>query len=183
MPDDTNGTPTPQGEGTSVVNGDAQVESLSLDELNKLTGSTYKTVEDAKKGIQNLRSFVGAKEEKVIEKVVNTGEFITKEQYEQDVFYSKHEDLVPYKDIINARAKELKLTPWDAVEKDNSLKDTISKLRVADETEKAKSVLMSSPRLGQVTDSLSVAREAVQKGDFNAASLNAVKAVMDAYGK
>lgn len=183
MSEDTPQTPdTEESEGGQSVGDttqDTKPEGLTLEQINDLTGKQYKSLEDAQKGIQHLSSFVGKRQEKVAEEVIETGNFITKDQYEQDMFYSKREDLVPYKDIINARARELNLSVSEAVEKDEALKTSLDKLRGYDDTEKARSVLMSNPRLGQVTDKLSVAREASAKGDFVAAEKNAVAAVMD----
>jgi len=179
-------------EATPVKEAKANVEDapqqpkadvFDLGKLNDELGTNYATHDDAIKGLKNLKSFVGAKEDKVAEKVIDEGKFITKNQYEQDMFYSRREDLAPYKDIINARAKELGVSPANAVENDDPLKNTLEKLRGFDDTEKAKSVLMSNPRLGQVTDKLDVAREASSKGDYVTAEKNAVAAVMDAVSK
>lgn len=173
------------GEGDQSVEDTTQVskpEGLTLEQLNTLTGKDYQSLDDATKGIENLSSFVGKREEKVAEKLTSDGEFITKDQYEQDMFYSKNEDLAAYKDIINARADKLKVSPKEAVEKDPILKETLGKLRGFDDTEKAKSVLMSNPRLGQVTDNLQEAQEALTKGDHLTAEKKAVKAIMEITG-
>jgi len=187
MSDDKPTDPTLATDG-SVNVGDASRELqpkavFDLGKLNSELGTNYASVDEAVKGLKNLKSFVGAKEEKVQEKVLDEGKFITREQYEKDLFYSQHEDLAPYKDIIDARAEVLKVSPKEVVEKDPILKGTLEKLRGYDDTEKARSVLMSSPRLGQVTDKLQVAQEQVAKGNYVAAEQNAVRAIMDAIGK
>lgn len=174
------------GEGNQSVEDTTQVttpKGLTLEQINTSTGKDYKTLEDAVKGIQNLSSFVGQREEKVVKNLTQKGEFITKDQYNQDMFYSKNPELVPYKDIIDSRASVLKVSVQDAVEKDPILKDTLSKLHGYDDTENAKSVLMSNPRLGQITDKLQVAHDALAKGDHQAAEKSAVDAVMDIAGK
>lgn len=178
-------TDTEYSEGEANVEDSSQVpqqpkDVFDLGALNKELGTNYASAEDAVKGLKNLKSFVGSKEEKVKEKVLDEGRFIPKEDYERDMFYLKHGDLEPYKELIDARAKTLGVSPSEVVEKDDYMKATLEKLRGYDDTEKAKSVLMSNPRLGQVTDKLQVAREAASKGDFVAAESNAVKAVMDA---
>lgn len=185
--DKPEGTDPAQAEGASNV-GDASQglqpkDVFDLVKLNEELGTNYATPQKALEGLKNLKSFVGSKVETVKEKVLDEGKFITKEQYEQDLFYSRNADLAPYRDLINARADVLKTTPANVVESDPVIKSTLEKLRGYDDTEKAKSVLMSNPRLGQVTDALEVARAAADKGDFNVANDNAVKAVMDAFGK
>lgn len=175
-----------QTEGGTNVEGAA----LTLDQLNEKLGTKYTSIEDAVSGIKETKNYVGKagkveKENAKLKEALEgkSGDFITKEQYEQDMFYSKNSDLEPYKDIINARAKELGIRPADAIEKDDSLKTTLEKLRGFDKTESAKSVLMSNQRLGQVTDDMAKAQEAVTKGDFRTAQDSAVKAVMSTFNK
>jgi len=175
---------------TSFEEGGGNVESgaLTLDQLNTQLKTQYKTLDEAVKGLIETKNYVGKagaveKEYKALKDSLgqNTGEFITKEQYEQDLFYSKHSDLEPYKDIINARAKDLGVRPADAIESDPSLKQTLEKLRGFDKTESAKSVLMSNQRLGQVTDNLEKAQKAQAAGDHRTAESSAVSAVMETF--
>lgn len=187
MPDDNQlNTDTSNGEGGNNVGSD----TLTLEQLNERLGTKYPDMGKALEGLKETRNYVGKagtveKENEELKKALsgNSGDFITKAQYEQDMFYSKHSDLEPYKDIINARAKELNIRPADAVENDPSLKQTLEKLRGFDKTEGAKSVLMSNQRLGQVDDKMSKAHEAVKSGDYRTASSNAVGAVMDIFNK
>lgn len=186
MSEDKPADATPEKEATANVEDasqELQEDVFDLTKLNEQLGTTYKSVDEAVKGIKNLQSFVGAKEEKVQEKVMDEGKFVSKEQYEQDMFYSQNPDLNAYKEIINSRATTLGVSPKDAVENDDVLKNSLEKLRGYDDTEKAKSVLMSNPRLGQVTDNLQVAKDAAAKGDYVSADIAATKAVMDAIGK
>ena len=175
-----------------TVEGAANVESdsLTLDQLNQFLGTKYPSKEEALKGLKETKNYVGKagtveKENKALMERLggNTGEFITKDQYEQDLFYSRNSDLEPYKDIINARAKELNLRPADAIVNDASLKQTLEKLRGFDKTEGAKSVLMSNQRLGQVTDNLEKAQTAIKSGDSRSAEKFAVGAVMETFNK
>lgn len=177
---------------TSTEEGEANVESsaLTLEQLNERLGTQYPDMEKALAGLKETKNYVGKagtveKENEALKQALEgkSGEYITKEQYEQDIFYSKNSDLEPYKDIINARAKELNIRPADAIESDPSLKQTLEKLRGFDKTEGAKSVLMSNQRLGQVDDKMQAARESLSKGDYNAAVDNAVKAVSSAFDK
>lgn len=182
----TDGSQVEGTEGDTNVDGTA----LTLEQLNERLGTKYNTVDAALDGLKETKNYVGKagtveKENKELKEKLtgNSGEFITKEQYEQDMFYSKHEDLAAYKDIINARAKELNIRPAEAVESDPSLKQTLEKLRGYDKTEGAKSVLMSNQRLGQVTDDMEKAQEAIKAGDNRAAESSAVKAVMSTFTK
>lgn len=174
MPEDNPVAPVPTSvEGGTHVEGTA----LTLDQLNEKLGTRYQSVETALEGLKETRNFVGKAGKQPVEATVDPEKFITRDQYEQDVFYSRNADLEPYKDIINARAKDLNVRPADAVANDASLKLTLEKLRGYDKTESAKSVLMTNPRLGQVTDDLQKAQEASAKGDYRSAEASAVKAV------
>jgi len=180
----------PVAEATGEGEGNVDASALTLDQLNTQLKTQYKTMDEAVKGLVETKNYVG--KAGTVEKELNAlkenlgasdGEFITKDQYEQDLFYSKNSDLEPYKDIINARAKDLGVRPADAVNDDASLKQTLEKLRGFDSTENAKSVLMSNQRLGQVTDDMEKAQEAQQKGDMRGASDSAVKAVLSSFTK
>lgn len=179
-------TDTVTTEGGTNVEGN----NLTLEQLNTKLGTNYQSVEKALEGLKETKNYVGKagaveKEYQALKEAMKggTGEFITKEQYEQDVFYSRNADLEPYKDIINARAKDLGVRPAEAVEKDSSLKQTLEKLRGFDKTESSKSILMSNQRLGQVTDDLEKAQVAIKSGDHKTASDSAVKAVLSTFSK
>lgn len=177
-----------QGTGEGGTN--VEADSLTLDQINEKLGTKYSSMEQAIDGLKETKNYVGKagqveKENAELKQKIESkdGEFITKEQYEQDIFYSKNEDLAPYKDIINARAKELGIPPAEAIENDDSLKGTLEKLRGFDKTEGAKSVLMSNQRLGQVTDHIEKANEAAKAGDHRTAESSAVSAVVESFSK
>lgn len=168
---------SPESAGNTHVEGTA----LTLDQLNQELGTRYLTVEAAVKGLKETKNFVGQVGQKKGEATVSPEQFVSREQYEQDMFYSRNTDLEPYKDIINARAKELGIRPAEAVVNDASLKTTLEKLRGYDTTESAKSVLMTNPRLGQVTDDMQKAQESLKTGDIRSAESSATKAVMQMF--
>lgn len=180
MPEDNPVVPVtdaPATEGNTHVEGTA----LTLDQLNAELGTRYQTVEAAVKGLKETKRYVGQVGQEPKAQEVDTSKFVSKEQYEQDMFYAGQPKLAPYKEIINARAKELGVRPADAVANDAALKTTLEKLSGYDETENAKSVLMTNPRLGQVTDHLTKANEAAKQGDYRTAESAATKAVMETF--
>jgi hypothetical protein len=178
MPEDNPVASVPE---TTISEGSTHVEgtAFTLDQLNSHLGTRYQTVEAALDGLKETKNFVGKAGQVKSEATVDPEKFITRDQYEQDLFYSRNSDLEPYKDIINARAKELGIRPADAIANDAALKTTLEKLRGYDKTESAKSVLMSNPRLGQVTNEMENAQNALQKGDYRTASRSAVKSVIE----
>lgn len=178
MPEDN---PVASVTESTISEGGTHVEgtALTLDQLNSELGTRYQTVEAAVKGLKETKSYVGKVGQVRESQEVDQSQFITKEQYEQDMFYASKPNLAPYKEIINARAKELGIRPAEAIANDAALKTTLEKLNGYDETQSAKSVLMTNPRLGQVTDHMAKANEAAEKGDFRTAEAAATKAVMD----
>lgn len=175
MPENNPAATVPeQSEGSAHVEG----TTLTLDQLNSELGTRYQTVDAAVKGLKETKNYVGKVGQEPKAQEVDTSKFVSKEQYEQDMFYAGQPKLAPYKEIINARAKELGVRPADAVANDAVLKTTLEKLSGYDETENAKSVLMT-PRLGQVTDNIAKANEAAGKGDFRTAETAATRAVID----
>lgn len=91
-------------------------------------------------------------------------------------FYRQNPDYEPYKNIIAKFGND----PAEVVKQDE-FKSIFEKVSSFDKSQQTKSVLETNPRLGQVTDKLTKAKEAVKAGDHNAAKQNAVGAVMDAF--
>lgn len=155
-------------------------DTLSLAELNEALGKNYKDKDSALKSFKDTFSFVGKK----VEPKIDPNQFISREQYESDMFYSKNPELnsPEIREMIDAMAKAQGIKPQDVVNKD-SFKAVFSKVKGYDESQSMKSVLESNPRLSSSRDSLTQAREEASKGNTAKAEELAVKAVMDAYAK
>jgi len=111
---------------------------------------------------------------------VDQNKFISREQYENDMFFSKNPDLEPHRALLSDLQKATNKSLSEVVQSD-AFKGIYDKAKAHDEFKKSKSVLMSNPRLGQVQDKMTQAREAVKRGDTNTARANAVGAVLDAF--
>lgn len=112
------------------------------------------------------------------------GNYVTREDYERDLFYSQHPELdeASRKLISGLKASpEYKDKPYSDILASEALKPILDKVKAYDEGEKNKSVLQSNPRIGVATDKLATARTALAAGDEQAARANAVGAVMEAY--
>lgn len=90
--------------------------------------------------------------------------FVSREQYEQDTFFAKNEAYVPYKDMIMA-LKNASGDSFEDVIQSDSFKVIYDKASAYDQNEGAKSVLLSSPRLGKVTDKMSQATKALRDAE------------------
>lgn len=120
--------------------------------------------------------------------------FVSKDQYDTDMFYSQRSELVPYRDVIGALAAKDGKPLAEVVESD-AFKNIYAKVSGFDEIQSKKSVLESNPRLSSASDKLSESKEALsaaskaaQAGDMYAAEASsklakrsAVDAVKEAY--
>lgn len=122
--------------------------------------------------------------------------FITREQYLEDMFFSKNETLSELKDILTPlKAVHGKDMSWDAFVATDTAKKVVDSYAVSKEVEAKRSVMESNPRLGVATDKLSQARQSMDaarqaEAQGNIAGANqaqaaaregAVKAVIEAY--
>lgn len=106
--------------------------------------------------------------------------FVSKEQYDADTFFAGHPELANYRGVIeNVRTATGKSLA--EVIKLPEVETLMTKAKGFDEAEKTKSVLHTSPRIGQITDKVTQSREALKQGDRNAAVAAAIGAVKDAY--
>lgn len=97
---------------------------------------------------------------------------------DESTFYSDNPDLKPYAGLLG----ELRQTTGKSlseVAKSDAVKGVIDKAKAHDESEKSRSILQSNPRLGQVQNKLTEARDAVKSGNYSAASAGAISAVID----
>lgn len=202
--------PTPEADGQSADEGGQEApDQVSIkDVLGKELGKEFADDASALKAVKDTFSYVGKKGDDVLEAMladpdkaaelktklapegtpknkeadgnIDTSKFISKEQYEEDMFYSQNAVYSPYKAIIKAMANSQGISPNEVVEQDE-FKSVFTKSQAYDEGQQSKSILESNPRLGQVTDNLSKAREAMEAGDDRVAGDLATQSVLDAY--
>lgn len=106
------------------------------------------------------------------------GSFVTKEQYQSDMFFGGKPELAPYRTVIESLQKSTGKNLAEVVELPE-FKTLWEKAAVGDEVQKSKSVLMSNPRIGQISDKITEGREALKTNDFNKAADAATAAVVD----
>lgn len=104
-------------------------------------------------------------------------DYVSRAELEEIRFFDKNPDLEPYRDVLKGLRAEGE--SFDQVIAKDAIKTLLEAKKEVDTTKKNKSVLETNPRLGQVTDKMSKAREALSSGDYNSAKQNAVSAVLD----
>ena len=168
----------------SQVN-DSQTVSLK-DIVKELTGREYKDDEDAKKGIAETYKFVTTKMEpetppqtpvvpQVDPALVSKVETLERQVQEANFFASNPEYNTPEAKALIAKFGADPAT----VVADDVFQSAFKAIKATAEIEKSKSVLVSNPRLGQVQDKMTQAREALASGNQSAAEASAVSAVVD----
>lgn len=185
-------------DGQAAENSDYQISDggISLKDWAKESlGKEFKSDQDAEKAIKDTFNYVGefgqikklAEEKGISIKDAiqsfnkdNTGDFVSKEQYQKDMFYKDNPNYAPYSKVINALSKDLGVEIQEVV-KTEEFKGIFDKASKFEEIESSKTVLKSNPKLGLVRNKLSDAAEALKAGDTNKASQSAVAAVLDAY--
>lgn len=154
-------------------------EAITLDEIKSVLGKDFKDKASALKSVKDTYRFVGRKPE--APKIDET-KFISREQYEQDMFYSKNAqyDKPEIKNVIDSICKSQGKSPRDVVESE-TFKTIFDKVRGYEETQNSKSVLATNPRLVASKDKLAQAVEAKNQGRDSLAEDLVTKAVMEAY--
>lgn len=131
-----------------------KLESLSMDN-EQATQATQAT--DSTSEIQQLKATV-----------------------EEMTFFAERPELKDHKDLL----REIRGTSgksYAEVVEMPAFKSMLEKARTAEEMERQQSVLKTNPRLGQVRDKLSEAKQAAEAGNDALARKSAVGAVLDAF--
>ena len=154
-------------------------EALTLDELNTFLGKNFKDKDSALKSLKDTFSYVGKKKEDITPKI-DPNQFISREQYETDMFYSRNAEYATpeVREVIDAMAKAKGLSPKDVVSSD-TFKAVFSKVKGYDESQSLKSVLETNPRLASTRDAFSQASEAYKAGRKDIAESLITKAVLE----
>lgn len=150
----------------------------NIKELKSAMGQLQKVFDTDQRGVLNK-----------VEEIVKTGgtgkidptKFVAKDEFDRSNFYLNNPDYKPYTRLVETYQKANPEKSREEIAEMDDFKEDFEKIKAHDEAEKSKSVLRSSPRLGKVTDKISEAREAINKGDQSTAEEKAVDAVIDAY--
>jgi hypothetical protein len=157
MPEDkdlTEGT-LPNEQDVSSVDGDSAVgkeatPAITLDALKEALGKDFKDVDGALKSITDTFKHVGEKTEKVKEEVkkevTSEGGYVTKEQYERDMFYTTNPDYKANEAYIEAIALSKGIDRNDVLETPE-YKTLDENFSMATQAKESSNVLKPSSRL------------------------------------
>jgi hypothetical protein len=170
---------------TSPEEAKEQQDAITLDALNKYLKKDFKDVDTAMKSLKDTQSWVGKKVEDAQPSEKDEDNFVTREQFDTEMFFKDNPDHAANRELIEALASKHKVAVKDAVNLD-VYKDVSEKISGFEESQKTKSVLHSNPRLGAVKDSLTEARELAQTAGKSRAAgdvVNAQQSQQQAEGK
>jgi|ERR1035437_1249056 hypothetical protein len=184
-----NGTTTPEGQTGAPLAGGASVPAgtgpsvdagtISLKELESFLGKTYPDKATALKSLKDTQSYVGRKIEAATP-VPATDPTVAAElrAMKNELFYSKNPqyDTPELREVISKIGEN----PADVVN-GASFKVIFDKTSGYDKIQKTKTVLESNPRIGQVRNKMSEAKEAAKGRDYTNANKKAVAAVLESY--
>lgn len=161
------------------------IDAMSLDDLNKTLGKDFKDKATALKAIKDTFAYVGKKKEDVVKEVkqeIDPSAFISKDQYERDMFYSQNSEYnnPEVREVIDSMSKAKGVSPREVVNSE-AFKKVYEGFKGFNESQKLKTVLETNPRLAGTTTKLGEAKQAMTSGSKEAGERLATEAVMDAY--
>lgn len=180
-------TPAGSENGSNVSS-----DTLSLSEIQNITGRKYSSLEDARKGLKETYTYVGKKQETV--KPMDTSNFASKEeiaQLKEENWYARHPEHEALREVISALSLKTG-KPLEEVITLDSYKQVYDKTQGYDKIQSAKSVLESNPRLNATHSKMSEAKDMVKEAmnasdsvtaqrTYEAATQKVVESVLEAY--
>lgn len=153
-------------------------DQLSLEEINRQLGKNYKDKDAFLKSIQDTFSYVGAKKETIV-KDIDTSQFISREQYEKDMFYSQNPELnkKEVRTVLDAMAKANGVSVKEVAESED-FKSLFGKVKGYEESQSIKTVLETNPRIAAQQDSFQRAGELIKAGNRDQAESLIARAVL-----
>lgn len=175
------------GEAAVAVKPDAQPQkadapvaaALTLEELSKTLGKEFPTKEAALKSIQDTYSYIGKKTEMNDDELKAKG-YMTRSDFENEMFFKDNPTHASNKEVLEAIAKSRNITIKEAAALD-SYKSLYEKAVGFDKAESLKSVVESNPRLASAQTRAKTVADLVKSGSKEAASIEAAKAVREAF--
>jgi len=170
---DSQGAVGSEGSGTKV-------EAMTLEELNSVLGKKFSDKETALKSIKDTFSYVGKKTETVKEDLSKSG-YMTKEQFENELFFRDNPEHSNNKDILEAIAKAKNITLKEASQNE-SYKKLSENAANFEKGQSLKSTLEPNPRLASAMGRGQKVSEFMKSGQKDTARSEAAKSVIEAYG-
>lgn len=173
LPDDAQLTPA----GSEPASGNPAPETMTLDELNALTGKKFPSKESALKSIKDTFVAVVKREPPEVRSDPRIEE-VTKEiqTLRTEMFYKDNPEYTEYRGIIT----KLGGNPAEVVQSEE-FKKVFEKAKGFDTIQNSRTVLDSNPRLAATKDVFAKAKEAQQQGRLDESNNLIARGVLDAF--
>jgi DNA-binding HxlR family transcriptional regulator len=162
----------------------AKEQQLTIDKINEMTGKQFKDVDAFLKSYKEAEKYVGTqKDQKLSEAMKQLEEkgFVSKEQYETDMFFSKNTNYERDRKIIESLSKSEGKTVKEVVELD-AYKEIAKERDGYAKSKDAENVLKTNPRIASSRTTMEKANQLAKEGNTKAAGELGVKAIMEALG-
>jgi hypothetical protein len=180
------------------------------DALSKALGKEFPDDSTAIKAVKDTFDFVGkaGKSQKIVQSVMEsqkldeesairfineklttnppapqpkTEDFVSRKEFEESQFYSEHQELKPYKNLLETFVKANPGKSRTEILEMPDFKDSFGKIQEQDAIGKQKSILHSNHGVGKGADKMTQAKDAQKSGDQQTAEKNAVESVMESF--
>jgi hypothetical protein len=155
-------------------------DSLSLKELNTMLGKNFSDKDTALKAVKETFSYVGKKTE-INEDDLKAKGFVSRTEFEKELFYRDNPDHVKNQDVLEALAKSKGVSLREASQTE-SYKKLFEGATNYEKSQSLKSVLESNPRLVSAMSRTSNIQELKSQGRTDDARAEAARAIIEAYG-
>lgn len=162
------------------VPAEGEADSLSLKELNTMLGKNFSDKDTALKAVKETFSYVGKKTE-INEDDLKAKGFVSRTEFEKELFYRDNPDHVKNQDVLEALAKANGISLREASQIE-SYKKLFEGATNYEKSQSLKSVLESNPRLASAMSRTSNIQELKSQGRTDDARAEAARAIIEAYG-
>lgn len=139
-------------------------DAITLEEIEQVLGKKFPNKETALKSWKDTYSYVGKKSEPAPAPVQQSADnFVSKEQYEEDMWFAAHPDVADQKTLVRALKKETGKT-LDEVLELPELKPLLEAKKA--QAENSKSVIHGNSRIANTADYQTDLEQAIQTGNL-----------------
>lgn len=156
--------------------------TLTLTELNNYLGKNFTSKDKALESLKETARFVGVRKEELATEVRKelSSNYISKEEFDTQMFYKEQPGLAKHRTVIDAFAKANGLSVAAAASH-TDLKSLIDGAHGFAKSEEAKSVITSNPKLQAVKARGAEVKTLIANGNSEAAGMLAAKLILEAY--
>ncbi len=154
-------------DGEAAGSAEAQ-DVITLQDVEQTLGKKFPDKASALKSWKDTYSYVGKKNPQpaTSQPAVDTSNFVSKEQYEEDMWFASHQDLSEHRTLIRALKKETGKSYSELMEHPE-FKPLIEAKKAQAEAANSKSVIHGNSRVGNTADYQTDLEQAQSTGNWS----------------